>query len=200
MKNRLPIIGYKLIVLSTFLFAVSIPISIALDGISAGIGLLGLMIVLLFKDFKNIPSLKPLIFLLVPEILSSLISFPKEILKTDFNHKLIPYFVVYRTLKENRGYLRKVFFLLSLSSLILSFSVIFQAFTWQNVKHLNIHSLSFHLIPMRANGLLDNPLTTAGVIFLLFFLFLGYFLQNKNYYYLFVSISICTCTIFSGVF
>jgi O-antigen ligase len=188
MKDKLLIIGNKLIILSTFLFAISIPTSIALDGISAGIGLLGLMIVLLFKDFENLPPMKPIILLLIPEILSSLVFFPKEVLKTDFNHKLTPYFVVYRTLKQDRSSLKKLIFVLSISSFILSLSVIFQAFTWQNVKYIDIHSLSFHLTPMRAMGLLDNPLTTAGVIFLLFFLFLGYFLQNKSYYCLFISI------------
>ncbi|RUM91392.1 MAG: hypothetical protein DSZ26_00955 [Thermovibrio sp.] len=187
MKDRLLTIGNKLIILSTFLFAISIPTSIALDGISAGIGLLGLMIVLLFKDYKNFPPLKPLIFLLIPEILSSLISFLKEIFKTDLNHKLTSYFVVYKTLEENRHFLRKIIFLLSISSLILSFSVIFQAFTWQNIKHVNIHQLSFHLNPIGAWGLLNNTLTAAGVIFLLLFLFFGFFLQYKNYYYLFIS-------------
>jgi len=186
-KDKLLLSGHRLVVLSALLFALSIPISIALDGVAAGIGILGILISLMLKDFKNYPPIKPLLLFLIPEAISSLISFPRKILKTDLNHQLATYFVVYKAIVERKGLLNKILIILSFSSLILALSVIFQAFTWQDVKHINLQTLTFHLNPTRAKGLLNHALTTAGVIYLLAFLFLGWFFQRKKIYFLLVS-------------
>jgi len=198
LQKKFETIGETLLIASLFLFAVSIPTSIALDGVAAGLGILGYLILLVCKKLKGIPPLKPLLFLLAPELVTAVLKFPGKILKTDFNHKLAPYFVAYEAMERKKNLFKKVLFVLGLSSIVLSLSVIFEAFTWQNVKHVNWHSLAFHANAVRAKGLLDNPLTTAGVIFLLFFLFLSLFLQMGNYYYFVVAILLFLALIFTG--
>jgi len=184
--SRLEVWGGRLVVFSTFLFAVSIPTSMALDNIASGIGLLGLLFLLISKKAAPFPSLKPLLFLLTPQLLEALIKFPTKIFKTDFNQHLVPYFTVYRTLLK-KDYLKKLLLLLAISSVVLSFSVIFEAFTWQNIKHIDWNSLRFHSNVVRPHGLFNNALTTAGVLFLLLTLFIGVFLYFRKSFYGIVS-------------
>ena len=181
---RVADVGKTLIVISTFLFALSIPISLAVDNIAAGIGLLGILLLALSKEFSPYPPVKPLFFLLVPEVLESILFYPKKLFKTDFNLHLIPYYSVFRTVKEKSNCLFFVLYLLLFSTLILDVSVIFEAFTWQNVKHLHLSNLHFHMHPVRAKGFLNHPLTTAGVIFLLLTLFTAVFFQFKKKFFL----------------
>jgi len=195
--SRLEVWGGRLVVFSTFLFAVSIPTSMALDNIASGIGLLGLLFLLISKKAAPFPSLKPLLFLLAPQLLEALIKFPTKIFKTDFNQHLVPYFIVYRTLLK-KDYLEKLLLLLAISSIVLSFSVIFEAFTWQNIKHIDWSSLEFHANTVRPRGLLNHWLTTGGVLFLLFALFTGAFLYFRKLLYLTVSIFLFVALIFDG--
>ena len=197
MISRLEVWGERLVVFSTFLFAVSIPTSMALDNIASGIGLLGLLFLLISKKLSPFPSLKPLLFLLVPQLLEALIKFPAKIFKTDFNLHLVPYFTVYRTLLK-KDYLEKLLLLLAISSIVLSFSVIFEAFTWQNIKHIDWSSLEFHADTIRPRGLLNHWLTSGGVLFLLFTLFTGAFLYFRKLLYLTVSIFLFVALIFDG--
>lgn len=170
----------------------------ALDNVSAGIGLLGFLLLLISRVISPLPPLKPLFALLTPEILEALVEFPKKIFRTDFNQHLISYFVVYRTVLKRKNNLEKILLLLSISSLILSLSIIFEAFTWQNVKHLNWHHMQLHCNTVRAHGLFNHPLTTAGVVFPLFFLFAALYLQFRKSLYLLVSISLFIALIFTG--
>jgi hypothetical protein len=190
--------GEKLVVFSTFLFAVSIPTSMALDNVASGIGLLGFLFLLFSKKANPFPSLKPLLFLLIPQFLEALIKFPAKIFKTDFNLHLIPYFIVYRTLSKKK-YLEKILILLAISSIVLSLSVIFEAFTWQNVKHIDWNSLSFHSNIVRPHGLFNNALTTAGVLFLLLTLFVGAFFHFKKLLYGIVSSFLFVALVLSAI-
>ncbi len=182
MISRLEIWGERLVVFSTFLFAISIPTSMALDNIASGMGFLGFLFLLISKKLSPLPSLKPLLFLLTPQLLEALLKFPAKIFKTDFNLHLIPYFTVCRTLLK-KEYLEKLLLLLAISSVVLSLSVIFEAFTWQNIKHIDWNSLSFHPNIVRPHGLFNNALTTAGVLFLLLTLFLGAFFHFRRPFY-----------------
>jgi len=181
---KLADMGEKLVILSSFLFALSIPISIALDNFSAGIGILGLLFLAVGKFLEPYPPIKPLFFLLTPQVLESLFFYPKKLFKTDFNHHLAPYFTVYRTLKVKEDYLKHILLILSISTLALGISVLFEAFTWQNIKHLNFSTLSFHLVPVRAKGFLNHPLTTGGVLFILLVLFVSAYFQFGRKFYL----------------
>ncbi len=177
-------IGNKLVVISAFLFAVSIPVSIALDNVAAGVGVLGIILLLLGKGISPYPPLKPFSFLLIPQIIESVLFFPRKIFKTDFNLHLVPYYSVYRSIKENFKVLEHILLILSISTSILGLSVIFEAFTWQNVKHINLKSLSLHLTPIRAEGFLNHPLTTGGVLFIMFVLFISASIQFRRKVYL----------------
>ncbi len=176
-----------LIVLSSYLFALTIPISIAGDNIAIGIASAGILLFLLNKDFKNYPPVKPLLIFLVPDILTMISQMSLSFLKMScINHHLIPYFSSYKSFKEKRIF-RNVINLLAFSSLILSIVIIFEAFTHQRIKHIDFHNLHFYLHPAEAWGFLNNHLTTAGVLLLLFFLFLGLFLYMRNFFYVVVS-------------
>ncbi len=179
--RRIAEIGEKLTILSVFLLALSIPISIAVDNIAAGLGLLGIVFLVLGGKISPYPPVKPLVFLLIPQFISSILFFPAKIFETDFKLHLVPYFSVFRTVKENPEYFMKLVYVLSFSVVLLDISILFEAFTWQNVKHINFANLSLHLHPVRARGFLNHPLTTAGVVFLiLVFLFATYLQFRKR--------------------
>ncbi|TCK06531.1 O-antigen ligase family protein [Phorcysia thermohydrogeniphila] len=173
--------GSRLIVLSAFLFAVAIPTSMALDNIAAAVGILGAILLLLTSSFKPFPPIKPFLFFLVPEVARYLIFSPVKIFKkTDFDHHLISYFVSFRVAKDKEVF-NKVVTLLMVSTLALCFSVVFEAFTHQNIKHIDWSTLSFHTEILRARGFLDHPLTTGGVLYLLIVLFaILYFREKKK--------------------
>ncbi len=172
MREKLKTIGEKLIFLSAIIFSLSLPTSIALDNVAAGIGILGLLVYLFSKAQLSLPPIKPLLFFTIPEFISSLfnIEMLRKLTKhTDINHHLIPYFVSFKVfLKKNNNLLLT---LLSISTIISSLSLIFEVFTHQNVKHFNLQNIHFFLSPMRATGFLNHPLTEAGVLYLLFLLF-----------------------------
>ena len=172
--------GNRLIFLSAFLFALSLPTSIALDGVAAGVGILGFILLFVSSSLRPFPPLKPLLFFIIPELLRYAVSSPVEIFKrTDINHHLVPYFVSFRVARE-REVFKKVATVLIVSTLVLCFSVIFEAFTHQNVKHFDWSSLSFYSEVLRARGLLDHPLTTGGVLYLLSVFFIAVYFYEKN--------------------
>ena len=180
--------GNRLVVISAYLFAIAIPVSIALDNVAAGIGILGFIFLLISKAYKSLPPLKPLLFFLIPELIRYLFAYPLKILKkTDFNHHLISYFVSFKA-ALNRNVLRKLIIVLLVSTLALCFSVIFEAFTWQNIKHINWNFLSLHTTVIRGKGFFNHPLTTGGVLFLLFMLFFAFYFKERRWYYLFTGI------------
>ena len=183
--TRVADVGKKLVVSSTFLFALSIPTSLALDNLAAGIGLLGILFLLIGREIFPFPPLKPLIFLLTPEIFEAIIFYPKKLFKTDLNLHIVPYYSVFRTLGQDPKFIKMILYVLIFSTALLDLSIIFEAFTWQNVKHLDLSNLSFHLHPIRAKGFLNHPLTTAGVVFLLLVLFIAAYFQFRNNIFLF---------------
>ncbi len=183
MNEHLGKVGNFFIFLSFFLFSISIPTSIALDNFAAAFGILGFLFLILSREKLSLPPLAPIFFLGVPEILSVLLNRFK-LTKTDINHHLVSYFVSYRTLFSDSKKFWKFINLLIFSSAVSVFVVIFEAFTWQNVKHLNMHNLSFHPLPIRPEGLLNHPLTTAGVFYvlLILFVFFSFHFRELKYY------------------
>ncbi|MEO2068997.1 MAG: O-antigen ligase family protein [Desulfurobacteriaceae bacterium] len=197
-KEKIETLEEKLIIFSTFLFALSIPISVALDNVAAGIGILGLILLFISGKVYPLPPLKKFTFLLTPQVLETLLRTPSKVFKTDLNQHFIPYFTVYKTLTLKSNYLHKLLNVLVISSCLLAFSVIFEAFTWQNIKHINFDTLSFHTNIIRSKGFLDNALTTGGVLYLLLVLFLGFFLLLRKKRFLFSAIFLFLALLLCG--
>ena len=171
MKGKLKRIGEFLTFLSTLIFTISIPTSMALDNVGAAVGILGFLILAVAKIDLEVP-VKPLLLFAVPELISS--AFNPELLKnpfkyTDINHHLISYFSSFKTFLKRENY--KLFIILSASTIVSSLAVIVEAFTHQRIKHFNFSNFHIFTEPIRAEGLLNHPLTTAGVLYLLFILF-----------------------------
>ena len=157
--------GEFLLKVSALTFALSIPTSIALDNFAAFTGLIGLILLLISRGAGlELPPVKPLAIFLLPQVIHFLKNPLKLFKSTCLKQYLVAYFVGYRA-ALSRSFLKKVAVILSLSAMLLSLSVIFEALTGQNIKHLNLHSL--HLLKgiYRAEGLLNNALTTGGVLY-----------------------------------
>ena len=182
-------IAYKLFLVSAYILAFSMSLSIALDNVGIGIGILAFLIsVIHWKDFLRILSKgKFFLYVLIPELMSCLLNGTKNILKfSDINQHLIVYYVSYMV-SENRRLLEKVINVFSLSVLLLCFSVFFEALTGQNIKHVNLHTLTLAQHLYRAKGFLTHPLTTAGVLYLSMVLLLfSYFYFGKRKVYLII--------------
>ncbi|OMH40723.1 O-antigen ligase family protein [Desulfurobacterium indicum] len=200
MKLTFPKIGSVLLSLSVYLLTLTIPVSIAGDNIAIGIGVLGVILLFLSNERMDFPNLKPLAFFLVPEGISVL--FAKNVKKawkqTSLNHHLLPLIFVYDRLKKGLS-LERILKFLSFSSIVLSSSVIVEAFTHQNVKHFKFSRFHLFFEPVRGKGILNHQLTTAGVLYLLFLLFAGFFIrqnqdrQSKKIY------GITTCFLFLAI-
>ncbi|WP_456425646.1 O-antigen ligase family protein [Desulfurobacterium sp.] len=187
MRLKLLKVGAVFLSLSVYLLAFTIPLSIAGDNIAIGVGVLGLVLLLLGGESVKLPDLKPLTFFVVPEAVSIVLSqdFRKAWKQSSLNHHLFPVVLVYDRLKKGLS-LERLLKFLSFSSLALAFSVIFEAFTHQNIKHFRLSRFHLFLEPVRAKGLF-HQLTTGGVIFLLLFLFVGLSLRYKNSLYRLVA-------------
>ncbi len=174
-------VGSVLLSLSVYLLALTIPVSIAGDNIAIGIGVLGVVFLLLGGEGIDIPDLKPLAFFLVPEGISVLFAqnVKKAWKQTSLNHHLLPLIFVYDRLKKELS-LEKMLKFLSFSSIVLSLSVIVEAFTHQNVKHFKFSKFHLFFEPVRGKGILNHQLTTAGALYLLFFLFVGFFIRQNQ--------------------
>ncbi|WP_457679062.1 O-antigen ligase family protein [Thermovibrio sp.] len=181
-------VGKFLVLTSFYLLCLTIPTSIAGDNIAIGIGLLG-FIILLFSRFEvEAPPVKPVAFVVIPEVISSLFNgFLKNVTKTDLNFHLVSYFVSYNCVKWKERYLNVGLKLLSFSVFLLFLSLLFEATTWQNVKHINLRALHLHHTLMIARGFINHHLTTAGVAYLLFFFFSAFYLLRREKYLLFSS-------------
>ncbi|WP_022670499.1 O-antigen ligase family protein [Hippea alviniae] len=178
------------ITLSSYLFALTIPISIAGDNIAIGVASAGILLFLLSKDFKNYPLFRPLLIFLIPDVLTMISQMSLSFLKMScLNHHLIPYFSSYKSFKEKKVF-RNVINLLALSSMVLSVAIIFEAFTHQHLKHIDFYNLHFYFHPSEAWGFLNNHLTTSGVLLLLFFLFVGLSFYLKRVLYAVASLFI----------
>jgi O-antigen ligase len=180
-------VAEQLFKLSALLFALAIPTSIALDNFAAAVAIVALILSLIFRVSLPLPPLKPLLFLLLTEVWHYLPDLKRTIKSTDLKQYLAAYFVGYKTGLE-RDFLKKVSLLLGVSTVISVLAQGFEAVFWQNVKHLNLHHLQLHHSLMRAKGLLNHPLTTGGVEFVLFFLHLALYQYFKEKRYLLFSL------------
>ncbi len=180
-------IGNYLIIISLILLCLSMPLSMAGDNIAAATGIVGFCLVIISQNYR-FPPIKPLIYLLTPEFLSSILNnYICRIFDTDLKQHLMPYFLTYHAFKDEKQIL-KFLYITSVSTVISVFGVLFQAFTWQNLKHLNLKNLGFHTAIIRANGFLNHPLTTAGVLYLLMLLFIWSYTRFRKKWFLTVSI------------
>jgi len=178
--------GIFLVVLSTYILALTIPISIAGDSIGVGVGAIGLLLILISKDFKNFPSLKPIILIFTAPILTMLSQFSLSFLSWScINHHVLPYFTVYKALKERR-ISNTLIYLLSISSTLMSIVVILEAFTHKSFNNINFLNINFYFSnPMVANGTFSQHLITAAISLILFFAFFGfwqYFSHSINFF------------------
>ncbi|WP_456397923.1 O-antigen ligase family protein [Desulfurobacterium sp.] len=187
MRLKLLKFGSVFLSLSVYLLALAIPLSVAGDNIAIGVGVLGFILLLLGGESVKLPDLKPLAFFAVPEAISIIFSqdFMKAWKQSSLNHHLLPLVFVYDRLKRGLS-LERVLKFLSFSSLVLAFSIVFEAFTHQNIKHFQLSRFRLFLEPVRAKGLF-HQLTTGGVLFLLLFLFVGLSVRYKSLLYRFVA-------------
>ena len=162
-----------LITVSSVLFSISIPTSMALDNTATAISAIAL-IVLLFegkKVFKEV-DLRSLGILLIPQGVSSLVN-PSLLVNlpkfTDINHHLFAYFVPF--FEKRRFFI----YILAITSTLSALSVLYPRISLFFKHH---HSFGFF----------NNPLTTAGVLFVLFFLMLSECLRTKKPLFLFPSL------------
>ncbi|SNR92328.1 O-antigen ligase family protein [Desulfurobacterium atlanticum] len=193
-KKLLEKAGSSLLTLSVYLLALTIPVSIAGDNIAIGLGILGFLLLFVSGSRICFPNVKPLGLFLIPEAFGVLLS--KNVLKawqeTSWNTNLVPFFLVYDRLKRGLS-LEMLMKLLSFSSVVSVLVLLFEAFThrsWKSVSLERIFSVKFYMVPVRPVGFFDHPLTAAGVLILLFFLFLGLFFKEKNKLYLITTISL----------
>ena len=168
------------LVLSAFLLSISTPLSVAFDNISIAVGVIGL--ILYFKKIR----LKDLDFRVLGVsavgLTSSLFSI-KPLYSLKNSHYLwhfLPYFIVSRIKREK---LKVILVVLGGAAILSAFAVIFQAFTGIRINHTHLSALgNIHLLirPVRAEGLFSAPLTTAGIIAPLMFIFFSQTLFEKE--------------------
>ncbi len=189
------------LILSAFLLSISSPISIALDNIAIGIGVIGLIVV--YRTIKIKDMDYRVLGVSLVGLISSLFSI-NPILSLKKSHYLwhfIPYFVTSRMKREKIGTLLKI---LGVFGIIAVLAVMFQSFT--GIKPTHIKSLSsIHILakPIRAEGFFSTPLTTSGIVCVIFFIFVSIFIfyDDKKWriYSFFLSVFmlnglICTLT------
>ncbi len=166
------------LILSAILLSVSTPISIALDNVAIGIGLLGLILIYKRIRLNNMDYI--VLGVSATGFISSVLSV-NPLLSLKNSHYLwhfIPYFIASRVKREKVYVLINI---LGLFGIIASFGVILHAFTGVKPTHMlgfgNIHVLSQ---PIRASGFFSTPLTTAGIVAPIMFIFFGIMLFEKN--------------------
>ena len=180
--------GFFLLLFSIYLLAICVPISIAGDNIAIGIGIAGLLLMLLSGDYKKFPPIKPLLFFLLPPLLTIIIQVNPAFLRcSSIRQHILPYFQVFKVLRE-KNVLNRILILLGLSTILLFLSLLFTALTWQSVKHINFNSLMLHNHLAIAKGFLGHHLTTASVLTLILFLFFGFFLKERKTFYLVIVV------------
>ncbi len=178
------------LILSAILLSISTPISVALDNIAIGLGLIGL--ILLYKKLKprdmdwRILSISAIGF--VSSVFSS-----KPLYSLKSSHYLwhfLPYFIVSKIKREK---IPALLLILGIFGCVEAFAVIFESLTGINPKNIKAFG-SMHLLshPIRAEGFFNNELTTAGVISVIFLIFLGLLIfdreaKKKRIFYFFVS-------------
>ncbi len=168
------------LVISTILLSIATPLSLGLDNIAIGVGLLGLILVakrIKFDKFDKIFALFQGV-----GIISALFSvnFLYSIKKSRFLWHYLPYYIASRV---DRSKLRIYLDILAVAGLISSLGVIFNAFTGIQPIHLKLNQLSsikFLSHPVRAEGFFHHPLTIAGILTPLFFLFLSFTIFFKS--------------------
>ncbi len=168
------------LVISAILLSIATPLSLGLDNIAIGVGLLGLILVAkrikfdifdkIFASFQSVGIISALFS----------INFIYSIKKSRFLWHYLPYYIASRVDREKIGLLINI---LAVSAIIASFGMMFHAFTGIRPTHIPWHHLSsIHLLkhPIRADGFFHNPFTSVGILSILFFLYLGLSIFSKG--------------------
>ncbi len=178
------------LILSAILLSIATPISIVLDNIAIGIGLIGLFSI--YKKIKPIDLDYRILGVSLIGTISSLLSI-KPLYSLKSSHYLwhfLPYFITSR-IKRDR--IALILTLLGVFGVISSFVVIFESLTGINPIHVEEIGRA-HILPTLGigRGFFSNHLTTAGVLSVIFLIFFGMsiFLKNRKFkvYAFFVSL------------
>lgn len=182
------------LILSAILLSMATPLSLGLDNIAIGFGLVGLILIAKKIKFDKLDK----IFLSFQGlgILSAALSigFFESLKKSRFLWHYLPYYIASRL---DRNKITLLVNILGVSAFVASLGVVFHAFTGIRPTHIPWSDLSsVHLLrqPIRADGFFHNFFTSVGILSILFFLFLGLSVFVKNFksriYYGFLSIAI----------
>lgn len=168
------------LVLSAILFSIAMPLSLGIDNIAIGVGLLGLILIARKIRFDKFDK----IFALFQGVgfLSALLSidFVYSLKKSRFLWHYLPYYVASHVDRERIGLLLNI---LAASAIIASLGMVFHAFTGIKPTHIPWHHLSsIHILkhPIRADGFFHNPFTSVGILSILFFLYFGLGIFSKG--------------------
>ncbi|AEA33532.1 O-antigen ligase family protein [Hippea maritima] len=189
------------LILSAILLSISTPLSIALDNVAIGVGLLGL--ILSYKKLKP----KDLDFRVLGV---STVGFVSSVLSTEPVYSLknahylwhfLPYFIASRF---DRKKIKLILVVLGAASAISGFAVIFQSFTGIRINHVHLNEfLNIHILhsPIRSSGVFGNALTTGGVLAPLMFVYFSLFWfeaeRRFKIYYLIVFIFVFLGLVFN---
>ncbi len=182
------------LILSAILLSMATPLSLGLDNIAIGFGLVGLILIAKKIKFDKLDK----IFLSFQGlgILSAALSigFFESLKKSRFLWHYLPYYIASRL---DRNKITLLVNILGVSAFVASLGVVFHAFTGMRPTHIpwsDLSSVHFLRHPIRPDGFFHNPFTSVGILSILFFLFLGLSVFVKNFksriYYGFLSISI----------
>ncbi len=199
MQRRIQKQAMIFLILSAFLLSISTPISIALDNIAIGVGLIGLIVI--YKQLKIEDTDYRILGVSAIGLVSSLASISPllSLKKSHYLWHFLPYFITSRIKREK---ISTLLIVLGAFGIVAVLAVIFQAFTGIKPTHLKSLSL-IHILenPIRAEGFFSSPLTTSAIVCVLFFIFASIFVffDNKKWriYSFFVSVFMLAGLIFT---
>ena len=187
------------LILSALLLSISAPISIVLDNIAIGLGIIGLIAV--YRTIKIKDMDYRVLGVSAVGFISSLFSVNPllSLTKSHYLWHFLPYFVTSRIKREK---IKTLLMILGIFGIIAVLAVMFQSFT--GIKPTHIKSLSsIHILtnPIRAKGFFSSPLTTSAIVCVIFFIFVSIFIfyDDKKWriYSFFISIFMLVGLIFT---
>lgn len=189
-------LAYKLLFISAVLFAVFVAISIAADNLAIGIGLLGLIFLIIAREFEFKREDLPVALFSLKEFFSSVFSLNP--IHSLLNFQYIWHFAPYWITSRSKANFKLIVNVLGVFTVIGALGLYFNAFF--GVKPVDIFSVgikNIHFVkPMPGIFGFSGCASYAGIIMVMSFFFfgsLGVFLKNK--FYIIVSI----LALFAGI-
>jgi len=187
------------LILSALLLSISSPISIALDNMAIGLGIIGLIAV--YRTIKIKDMDYRVLGVSAVGLISSLFSVNPllSLKKSHYIWHFLPYFITSRIKREKIRTLLKI---LGAFGIIAALAVVFQSLTGIRPTHIQSIS-SIHILthPIRAEGFFSSPLTTSAIVCVIFFIFVSIFIffNDKKWrvYSFFVSLFMLAGLIFT---